>query len=418
MAEVAPLEAVPHDPKKEPAVADNEAAASLASLGIPLVNVPGEVPQQEQHQPVEILPKEVQPSPAESVSPPAEEPPAEEPPAEAQPAETQPAEAQPAEAQPAEAQPAEAPPAPGKNSAKKKSGFKGVSWNVQSGKWKSTIMVAGKVTFLGRFHDEEEAARKYDEAAAPLGRPLNFATEEGQRVVKKAVKATSFKGISWDTRVNKWKAQISIGHKAIHLGYFETEEAAARKFDEAASPLGRPLNFPGEEVVKVEGSSGGDGRWSRYKGVRWNGKTSTWVVKIKSASDGKFVQLGSFDDEEAAARAYDASAQPLGMLLNFPPPADPKEPKPPKESAKNAAAAAATAARIPKQARRAPLAVDVSAHVEVSANGLEMPAEVKGPIEEQPVEPSISGDIDSVKRGSSVLNPSEGTDESKKVRYI
>jgi len=108
----------------------------------------------------------------------------------------------------------------------------------------------------------------------------------------------------------------------------------------------------------------------------------------------------------------------LGMLLNFPPPADPKEPKPPKESAKNAAAAAATAARIPKQARRAPLAVDVSAHVEVSANGLEMPAEVKGPIEEQPVEPSISGDIDSVKRGSSVLNPSEGTDESKKVRYI
>ena len=196
------------------------------------------------------------------------------------------------------------------------------------------------------------------------------------------------------------------------MGYFETEEAAARKFDEAASPLGRPLNFPGEEVVKVEGSSGGDGRWSRYKGVRWNGKTNTWVVKIKSAEDGKFVQLGSFDDEEAAARAYDASAQPLGMLLNFPPPADPKEPKPTKETTKTAGAA-----RIPKQARRAPSAVDTSTTVNTDVK-VEVPVEAKAPIEEKPVEPSINGDSDGSKRSSDHVTPSEDTDESKKVRYI
>ena len=33
---------------------------------------------------------------------------------------------------------------------------------------------------MGRFDDEEEAARKYDEAAATLGPPLNFLKDEGE----------------------------------------------------------------------------------------------------------------------------------------------------------------------------------------------------------------------------------------------
>lgn len=43
--------------------------------------------------------------------------------------------------------------------------FKGVHMNKQSGKWTAMIMANGRTFYLGRFLNEEEAARKYDEQA-------------------------------------------------------------------------------------------------------------------------------------------------------------------------------------------------------------------------------------------------------------
>ena len=45
------------------------------------------------------------------------------------------------------------------------SGFKGVSWDKQSGKWKAYIGVKGKLYNLGRFADIRDAARTYNAAA-------------------------------------------------------------------------------------------------------------------------------------------------------------------------------------------------------------------------------------------------------------
>jgi len=58
--------------------------------------------------------------------------------------------------------------------------FKGVSWNNHVKKWRSHIRIDGKLTFLGSFTNEKEAARKYDEKAATLSRPLNFPKAEGE----------------------------------------------------------------------------------------------------------------------------------------------------------------------------------------------------------------------------------------------
>jgi len=59
------------------------------------------------------------------------------------------------------------------------------------------------------------------------------------------VKSSKFKGVSWAKGAQKWIAKIFIDGKNKNLGNFDSEEAAARKYDEAASPLGRPLNLHG-----------------------------------------------------------------------------------------------------------------------------------------------------------------------------
>ena len=63
---------------------------------------------------------------------------------------------------------------------------------------------------------------------------------------------SKFRGVSWNKRRLKWAADITIDGKTTHLGNFDDEETAARKFDEHAARLGRPLNFPSEGQAQVK----------------------------------------------------------------------------------------------------------------------------------------------------------------------
>ena len=54
---------------------------------------------------------------------------------------------------------------------------------------------------------------------------------ENCSTVKNGTCSSQFKGVHWDKNKNKWKAQVYINKKKIHLGYFDDEEKASEIYE-------------------------------------------------------------------------------------------------------------------------------------------------------------------------------------------
>ncbi len=50
-------------------------------------------------------------------------------------------------------------------------------------------------------------------------------------------KSSKYKGVSWHKFKKKWRAQIGLNKKRIHLGYFEAEKEAAKIYNKEAKEL-------------------------------------------------------------------------------------------------------------------------------------------------------------------------------------
>jgi hypothetical protein len=126
--------------------------------------------------------------------------------------------------------------------------------------------------------------------------------------------SSKFFGVGWLKGRKKWRVQFRHNGKQVNLGgNFDTEIAAAKAVDVWLRENGRAAeaNFDesGSFVPRVSTKS------SKYRGVRWDKRANQWYASITVA--GKKENLGNFDDEAEAARAFDTRAAELGRPTNF-----------------------------------------------------------------------------------------------------
>ncbi len=125
---------------------------------------------------------------------------------------------------------------------------------------------------------------------------------------------SKFWGVSWHNRDLRWTATFRHNGILVNIqGTFATDKDAADAVDAFLIAHGRAdeTNHDANGIFRPRDKKTS----SKYRGVSWAKSRNQWYASITVA--GKKENLGYFDDEEEAARAFDTRAAELGRPTNF-----------------------------------------------------------------------------------------------------
>jgi hypothetical protein len=217
--------------------------------------------------------------------------------------------------------------------ARTKTGLYGV-YPSKNGTWGAYVSRDRKLVFLGNFATRKAAAIVHDRVERflrPSSSRLNLPRQRHEptspaamraeaRATLKADRSSRYEGVSFDAaRVSDraWSASITVNGKRFPLGRWASERDAARAHDRAALfyvgkgaklslPTARTRPADAETILANARSERKERTSSRYIGVSFHRAAEKFAATI--VHRGSKRHLGLFDDEEAAALAYDRAA--------------------------------------------------------------------------------------------------------------
>jgi hypothetical protein len=179
---------------------------------------------------------------------------------------------------------------------------------------------------IGRYASEEDAARAYDCAAVQAHGPSakrNFSGEAISELPvtvgeqKKQRTSSRYTGVYWCKAGSSYRVTVRDQQTKRRrcIGYFASEEDAARAYDCAAVQAhgpGTKRNFPDETISEPPVTVGEERKQrtsSRFLGVSWHKANSSFRVQLmRDPQTKRRLHIGYYASEEDAARAYDCAA--------------------------------------------------------------------------------------------------------------
>lgn len=101
-----------------------------------------------------------------------------------------------------------------------------------NGKWGTEMMHR---LIMGRVGIDHKNLNKLDNRRSNL-RDADPSQQSSNRtkLLRNGSSTSKYKGVRWHVPMKKWQARIKVDYKSITLGFFTSEEEAARAYDEAA----------------------------------------------------------------------------------------------------------------------------------------------------------------------------------------